>query len=63
MKNWKPEFTNTYYYIFSTYGESFEIAHTTWLNSEDDKSRYSIGNCFKTKKQAQAKITEILKIF
>lgn len=48
-KVWKPEKDETYYYLYS-YGK---IEEDTWDNANEDRIRYAIGNCFKTKKEAE----------
>ncbi len=48
-KVWKPEENETYYYLYS-YGK---IEEDTWDNADEDRIRYAIGNCFKTKEEAE----------
>lgn len=48
-KVWKPEKDETYYYLYS-YGK---IEEDTWDNANEDRIRYAIGNCFKTKEEAE----------
>lgn len=48
-KVWKPEENETYYYLYS-YGN---IEKATCANSNMNKNRYAIGNCFKTKEEAE----------
>lgn len=48
-KVWKPEKDETYYYSYS----DGNIEEATWDNLNIDKNRYAIGNCFKTKEDAE----------
>lgn len=48
-KVWKPEENETYYYSYS----DGNIEEATWDNLNVDKNRYAIGNCFKTKEEAE----------
>lgn len=48
-KVWKPEKGEKYYY---SYSDGF-IKESTWDNVNVDKNRYAIGNCFKTKEEAE----------
>lgn len=48
-KVWKPEENEKYYYLYS-YGK---IDEDTWDNTNTDRIRYEIGNCFKTKEEAE----------
>lgn len=48
---------STYYWKYSDY----DIGNSTWRNNNADKARYSLGNCYKTKEEAEQAI-EILKI-
>ena len=48
-KVWKPEENETYYYLYS-YGN---IEEDTWDNANEDRNRYALGNCFKTKEEAE----------
>ena len=48
-KVWKPEKDETYYYSYS----DGHIEEATWDNLNIDKNRYAIGNCFKTKEDAE----------
>lgn len=56
-KVWKPEENETYYYLYS-YGK---IEEDTWDNADEDIIRYAIGNCFKTRGEAEF-ATEKLKV-
>lgn len=53
----KPEENETYYYLYS-YGK---IEEDTWDNADEDRIRYAIGNCFKTRGEAEF-ATEKLKV-
>ena len=48
-KVWKPEKDETYYYSYS----DGNIEEATWDNLNVDENRYAIGNCFKTKEEAE----------
>ena len=48
-KVWKPEENETYYYSYS-YGN---IDEDTWDSANEDRNRYVLGNCFKTKEEAE----------
>lgn len=48
-KVWKPEENETYYYSYS-YGN---IDEDTWDSANEDRNRYALGNCFKTKEEAE----------
>ena len=48
-KVWKPKKDETYYYLYS-YGN---IEEDTWDNANEDRNRYALGNCFKTKEEAE----------
>lgn len=48
-KVWKPEENETYYYSYS-YGN---IDEDTWDSTNEDRNRYALGNCFKTKEEAE----------
>ena len=48
-KVWNPEENETYYYSYS----DGNIEEATWDNLNVDKNRYAIGNCFKTKEEAE----------
>ena len=45
----KPEYKETYYFIDS----EGKVIMSEWTNHEYDKSRYSLGNCFKTRQEAE----------
>lgn len=47
-KVWKPNF-NEYYYTINGYAVMIEI----FMNDNSDKMRYALGNCFKTKEEAE----------
>ena len=57
-KRWKPKFLRKYYYIYSM----VEVDIMWWNDNDDNKFHYSIGNCFRTKKEATAKMKEIKKV-
>lgn len=47
---WKPNDNEEYYYILS----DGKVRSCAWLDDEIDTSRFIIGNCFKTKEEAEA---------
>ena len=63
-KAWKPEYDEKYYYI-DVDGECYLVS---WNDSDINDSLYTIGNCFKTKEEAEfavekLKVTTKLKRF
>lgn len=55
---WKPKDGEGYYYIFSN-----GIVHlSTWFNDKVDNSRFSIGNYFKTKEEAEVMAEKFIKL-
>ena len=54
-KIWKPEENETYYYLYS-YGN---IDEDTWDSANEDRNRYALGNCFKTKEEAKFAIEKL----
>lgn len=48
-KVWKPYYRERYFYI----NECGEIMNSEWFDDSIDISRYGIGNCFKTKEEAE----------
>lgn len=50
---WKPRYNEKYYYI-DTY--QVKASKTFNINIDVDKSKLSIGNCFKTKEETEAKL-------
>lgn len=60
LERWKPEDREIYFSVDTIFGET---ACITNLNEHEDVLRYDIGNCFKTKEEAekaQAKVKELL---
>lgn len=47
---WKPKFGEEYYFLTNT----GKVDADTWYNYELDEHRYSMGECFKTEKAAEA---------
>ncbi len=52
---WKPEFHDKYYYIDSV----GVVCIAYWENYESDKTRYALGNVFKTQKEATFAIEQL----
>ena len=57
-KRWKPEHCEKYYFILS---DGYVISKLNFMHIED-KSRYDLGNCFKTEEEAK-KVKEELDKF
>lgn len=58
---WKPSQGTTYFHIIIVGG----IAQTDnyiWMDDATDKNNYEMGNCFKTKEEAEAKLEQIKQI-
>ena len=61
---WKPELEETFFIIVHVYGESFCVSELRWDGVDDDEEMYRLGNCFRTREEAQEvadKINDILK--
>lgn len=56
---WKPNKNDIYYYISSV---GWFITNETWYNWAYDIEHYEMGNCFKTKEEAAAKLEQIKQI-
>lgn len=55
---WRPKDGEDYYYIISN-----GIVHlSTWFDYKVDNSRFSIGNCFKTKEEAEIMAEKFIKL-
>lgn len=54
-KPWKPKPSEEYWYM----GTDGIIYHESWLNSRLDKGRYAIGNCFRTKAEAEQAVEKL----
>lgn len=50
-KRWKPQMNETFYVVGTTEGGTVE--KWEWLNYPVDNFQYEIGNCFKTKEEAE----------
>ena len=48
-KVWKPEYGDWYWYISS----DGQVYNCEWENDRIDQERYSMGNCFRTKEEAE----------
>lgn len=49
-KIWKPEYGEWYWFI----GTDGQINNCEWVNDRVDQGRYSMGDCFRTKKEAES---------
>ena len=56
-KKWKPELEEKYYFITDYMNVNYAV-HLYWFS----EARVKVGNCFKTKKEAQAKLKRIKEI-
>lgn len=50
---WKPEYGKQYWYI----GWAGYVQSGAWLNNSDQKDTYAIGNCFRTREEAEEEVT------
>ena len=58
-EQWKPEAGEKYFFI----SDIMEVNETTFVNvSRLDNVKYSLGNCFRTRESAEAKLKEIKEI-
>ena len=57
---WEPKEGETYCIILIM--PTFKIEALIWENEDIDKYLYKSGNCFRTKKEAEAKLKAIKKI-
>lgn len=48
-KIWKPEYGDWYWFV----GSDGQINNCEWANDRIDRGRYSMGNCFRTKEEAE----------
>lgn len=58
---WKPK-DGEYYFTIATSMGNLEIRHYMWTNDLLDKTLYKIGNCYKTKAEAETKLEQIKKL-
>lgn len=58
---WKPMEDTTYFNILIT-GGATQIIPYVWRNDTIDRNLYNLGNCFKTKEEAEAKLEQIKKL-
>ena len=59
LPRWKPKYYENYYFI----NYKGMVMRSTWVNSVNEDIMYEFGNCFRTKKEAEAtrdKIKELL---
>ncbi len=61
-KKWKPTCDETYYRIYIGCFGSGIVQEDVWWNTTVDNNRLKEGNCFRCKKEAQAKLREIKKV-
>lgn len=63
-KPWKPKLEETFFTVLINYGESFYVSELAWGCSDRDERMYLLGNCFRTREEAQAmadKLNALLK--
>lgn len=58
---WKPDQGTAYFHIFIA-GGIVNIDDHIWVDDATDKNYYEMGNCFKTKEEAEAKLEQIEQI-
>ena len=61
---WKPKSDETFFAVLHNYGESFYVSEFGWDCSDKDERMYLLGNCFRTREEAEAmanKLNAILK--
>ena len=58
---WKPMKDTKYFHIVIAKGE-MKVNTYLWENDNIDKNLYELGNCFKTKEEAEAKLEQIKKL-
>jgi len=62
-KRFKPTLGQKYWFVLISIASVFRGGtHWTKYESQLDNEYYKIGNCFKTRKEAQAKLKKIKKI-
>lgn len=50
---WKPKEGETYFVVFNCYGHSFFVSEFEWDGDLLDEETYRLGNCFRTRQEAQ----------
>ena len=58
---WKPIEDTKYFHIIIA-GGTAQVDDYLWKNDEVDRNYYELGNCFKTKAEAEAKLEQIKKL-
>lgn len=58
---WKPKIGEGYFNLAFSMG-AIEISRYVWTNDLLDTNLYKIGNCFKTKEEAKAKLKQVEKL-
>lgn len=61
-KPWMPEDGEIYWYVRFDENHNSDVIVSYWDNHSFDFTRYIIGNCFKTKEEAEKHKDDILKI-
>lgn len=59
---WKPIKNTRYFYILITEGIGI-VDDYVWMDDNVDRNFYELGNCFKTREEAEAKLEKIKKLF
>jgi hypothetical protein len=60
MARWKPNYNENYYFVNTI---TCEVNNYRWKDDEIDRDIYRMGNCFRTKKEAEQafeKVKELL---
>lgn len=58
---WKPIKDTKYFHIIIAGGVA-QVDDYLWKNDEVDRNNYELGNCFKTKEEAETKLKQIKKL-
>jgi hypothetical protein len=59
---WKPTKGTKYFHVFINGGEA-QVSFYYWKGDLIDRAFYEMGNCFKTREEAGAKLEQIKKLF
>lgn len=58
-KRWKPKYDEEYYFVQAV----ALVGGYIWRDDGPDNKLYNLGNCFKTREEAEAKAQEVAKVF
>lgn len=63
IKKWKPRVGDKYFYIELGYHEGFFIDYDRWAGyGSVDTKHYRLGNCFRTRKEAEVVLKKLKKL-